>query len=455
MNWLKQGKWIAGGFGLTLLLMGTIGFVSYRNTIALHQRAAEVEATYEIIDNLTNLYANMAVAESGRRGYIKTGSPSELGRHRRAIALMQANFQLLEKQLQNGTDFERETKAQIGDLMYQRIALFNHSIATYRPDESDDISQDAITVKSVQIRDKFQNLLTYLHASQKRNLRISIASSRDSIRENSLLGFVGTFTSFGIICGVYLLVFFREKQRQKIEQTQIDLLQEKELSELKIRLFSMISHEFRTPLTVILSSSQLLEHSLQTADRSSLRNIYRIQSSVKLMNQFLTDILILTRAESGNLSCKLEPLDIESFCLNLVEDFQFLNKNNTPIKFVSEGFITRPYLDEKLLYSILSNLLLNAIKYSPTGEDIILILQKESDQIVFQVWDCGIGITDEDKSRIYEPFYRGQNVDNIIGTGLGLAVVKKCVELHGGEIFLASEVGKGTSFTVKLPIYPS
>jgi signal transduction histidine kinase len=138
-----------------------------------------------------------------------------------------------------------------------------------------------------------------------------------------------------------------------------------------------------------------------------------------------------------------------------VEDFQFLNKNNTPIKFISEGFISRPYLDEKLLYSILSNLLLNAIKYSPTGEDIILILQKESDQIVFQVRDYGIGITDEDKSRIYEPFYRGQNVDNIIGTGLGLAVVKKCVELHSGEIFLASEVDKGTSFTVKLPIYPS
>jgi signal transduction histidine kinase len=413
-----------------------------------------VEATYEIIDNLTNLYANMAVAESGRRGYIKTGNPQELGRHRRAIALMISNFQLLEKQLENGTEFERETMVQIGDLMYQRIALFKHSIATYKPDQSDDLSQDAITVKSVQIRDKFQTLLTYLHASQKRNLRSSIASSRDSIRENSLLGFWGTFTSFGIICGVYFLVFWQEKRQQKSEQIQQKLIQEKELSELKIRLFSMISHEFRTPLTVILSSSQLLENSLQDVDSASLKNLYRIQSSVKLMNQFLTDILILTRAESGNLSCKLEPLDIESFCLNLVEDFQCLNKNNIPIKFVSEGFMSRPYLDEKLLYSILSNLLLNAIKYSPTGDDIILLLQKEGDRIVFQVQDGGIGISEEDKLRIYEPFYRGQNVENIIGTGLGLAVVKKCVELHGGEIALESEVGKGTRFTVKLPISP-
>jgi len=454
MNWLKQGKWIAGGFGLTVLLMGTISLVSYRNTLALRQRAAEVEVTYEIIDNLSNLYANMAVAESGRRGYITTGSPRELSRHRRAIALMQSNWQLLAKQLENGTDFEREMVTEIGDLMYRRITLFNQSIATYKSDRSDDISQDAITVKSVEVRDKFQNLLTYLQASQKRNLRSSIASSRDSISENSLLGLLGTFISFGIICGVYFLIFWQEKRRQKSDEIHRLLLQEKELSDLKIQLFSMISHEFRTPLTVILSASQLLENGLKDADQSSRKNLYRIQSSVKLMNQFLTDILILTRAESGNLRCQLEPLDIEAFCLNLVEDFQFINKNNTPIKFVSQGLMIRPYLDEKLLYSILSNLLLNAIKYSPTGAGISLILWKDSDRIVFQVRDHGIGIAEEDRGKIYEPFYRGQNVENIIGTGLGLAVVKKCVELHRGEIALDSQVDKGTSFTVKLPISP-
>jgi signal transduction histidine kinase len=434
--------------------MGTISLVSYRNTLALRQRAAEVEVTYEIIDNLANLYANMAVAESGRRGYITTGSPRELSRHRRAIALMQSNWQLLAKQLENGTDFEREMVTEIGDLMYRRITLFNQSIATYKSDRSDDISQDAITVKSVEVRDKFQNLLTYLQASQKRNLRSSIASSRDSISENSLLGLMGTFISFGIICGVYFLIFWQEKRRQKSDEIHRLLLQEKELSDLKIQLFSMISHEFRTPLTVILSASQLLENGLKDAEQSSRKNLYRIQSSVKLMNQFLTDILILTRAESGNLSCRLEPLDIEAFCLNLVEDFQFINKNNTPIKFVSQGLMIRPYLDEKLLYSILSNLLLNAIKYSPTGAGISLILGKDSDRIVFQVRDHGIGIAEEDRGKIYEPFYRGQNVENIIGTGLGLAVVKKCVELHRGEIALDSQVDKGTSFTVKLPISP-
>ncbi|MEG3439437.1 ATP-binding protein [Pannus brasiliensis CCIBt3594] len=452
MNWFKQGKWIAGGFGLTLLLMGAIALVSYRNTLALRENANKVEATYEIIDNLTNLYANMAVAESGRRGYIKTGNQEELGRHRRALALMESNLRLLAKQVRDGTEFEREQVARIDRLVYQRIGLFNRSIEIYRPDESDDIAQETITSESVKIRERFQSLLAYLQASKKRDLRSYIASSRDSIRENSLLGFIGTCASFGIISAVYLLVFLQEKQRQKIEQAKQILLQEKELSDLKIRLFSMISHEFRTPLTVILSSAQLLEDSLREVDRSSLKNIYRIQSSVKLMNQFLTDILILTRAEAGNLTCTLEPVDIEAFCLNLVEDLQFLNKNNTPIEFLSEGFLNRPDLDEKLLYSILSNLLLNSIKYSPTGEHIVLSLKKESDRIVFQVRDRGIGIADEDKARIYEPFYRGTNVENIIGTGLGLAVVKKCVELHRGEIEIESEIGEGTCVTVRLPM---
>lgn len=452
MNWLKQGKWIAGGFGLTLLLMGAIAIVSYRNTLALRENAEKVEATYEILDNLTNLYANMAVAESGRRGYIKSGSKEELGRHRRAIDLMESNLRTLAKQLRDGTEFEREQVAKIDRLVVRRIGLFNRSIELYRPDESDDIEQEAITIESVKVRDQFQSHLTYLQASKKRDLRSYIASSRDSIRENSLLGFIGTCASFGIILAVYLLVFYQEKQRQKIEKTKQVLLQEKELSDLKVRLFSMISHEFRTPLTVILSSAQLLEDSSRDADRSILKNIYRIQSSVKLMNQFLTDILILTRAEAGNLSCNLEPIDIEAFCLNLVEDLQFINKNNNPIEFISEGFLNRPYLDEKLLYSIVSNLLLNSIKYSPTGEHIVLILKKESDRLVFQVRDRGIGIADEDKPRIYEPFYRGTNVENIIGTGLGLAVVKKCVELHGGEIDIESEIDRGTLVTVKLPI---
>jgi signal transduction histidine kinase len=153
------------------------------------------------------------------------------------------------------------------------------------------------------------------------------------------------------------------------------------------------------------------------------------------MNQLLTDILTLTRAEAGKLECKPEAMDVEAFCLNLVEDIQFSGLTGHSVKFISKSHCTRVYLDEKLLYSILSNLLLNAIKYSPQGGDIYLILICEPEATVFQVKDEGIGILPEEQQEIYEPFYRGQNVENIVGTGLGLAVVKKCLDLLSG--FLA------------------
>lgn len=169
------------------------------------------------------------------------------------------------------------------------------------------------------------------------------------------------------------------------------------------------------------------------------------------MDQFLTDLLTLSRAESGSLDYNLELLDIESFCLNLVEDLQFIASENHRIKCIIKGICKRIYLDEKLLYSILSNLLLNAIKYSPKGGDIYLILSCEAEETIFQIKDRGIGILIEDQPKIYQPFYRGQNVERIAGTGLGLAVVQKCLELHKGTIEVESQSTIGTIFTVRIP----
>jgi signal transduction histidine kinase len=214
----------------------------------------------------------------------------------------------------------------------------------------------------------------------------------------------------------------------------------------------MISHEFRTPLSVILLSSQLLKEILQElVDSTQLKNLYRIQSSAKLMNQLITDLLTLTRAEAGKLDFNPQFINIESFCLNLLEDLQLFHIKLPAIKFIKNGRFFRTQIDEKLLYSILSNLLLNAIKYSPQGGNIYLIVNCEQEATIFQVKDEGIGIPQQEQQNIYEPFYRCQNVENIVGTGLGLAVVKKCVELHQGEISVESEVGFGTIFTVKIP----
>jgi signal transduction histidine kinase len=451
MKWSLEGKWIAGGFSLTLLLMGLASLTSYRNTTELIESADKVQHTYEVLNTVTDFYASMTVAESGRRGYIVSGSQQELERHQNAVDNMQSKLRTLQQQMSDSSTGQQQV-ATLDSLVTQRLALFRQSIALYQNDKSAIQAQSSITEKSVKLRGEIQILLADIKAQEERLLRIWIEQSRSSMNSRIVIELFGTFLSFVVFFGVYFLLYHQWLQRQKVASLQHNLAHEKELGAFKLRLFSMVSHEFRTPLSVILASSQLLEEILQDlVEKSQLKNLYRIQSSAKLMNQLLTDILTLTRAEAGKLECKPEAMDVEAFCLNLVEDIQFSGLTGHSVKFISKSHCTRVYLDEKLLYSILSNLLLNAIKYSPQGGDIYLILICEPEATVFQVKDEGIGILPEEQQEIYEPFYRGQNVENIVGTGLGLAVVKKCLDLHHGEISVDSGVEVGTTFIVRIP----
>ena len=241
-------------------------------------------------------------------------------------------------------------------------------------------------------------------------------------------------------------------ERKQAEEVQRNLEKELELNELKIRFFSMVSHEFRTPLSTILISAQLLENSnKEWSEEKKLKNLERIQSSAKTMTQLLTDILTLTRAEAGKLEFRPQPLDLEDFCFSLLEEIKFSTRAQKDILFVSECSQRIAWMDERMLRSIVTNLVDNAIKYSPDDSPIYFTLAAESGHAIFQIQDQGIGICKEEEEQLYQAFQRGENVGDVTGTGLGLAVVKKCVELHGGSIKLESKLGVGTTFTVRIP----
>ena len=232
------------------------------------------------------------------------------------------------------------------------------------------------------------------------------------------------------------------------------LAKERELNELKSRFVSMASHEFRTPLSTILSSSELLEYySDNWPKEKKLAHLHRIQTAVKNMSQLLNDVLIIGKAEAGKLTFNPEPLDLCQFCHELVEDLS-LNKEveNNKINFVISGGCKIAALDEKLLRHILTNLLSNAIKYSPSGSTVKFELVYQDDEAIFQIQDVGIGIPSADLVHLFESFHRATNVGNISGTGLGLAIAKKCVELHRGAIAVKSEVDVGTTFEVRIPL---
>lgn len=243
-------------------------------------------------------------------------------------------------------------------------------------------------------------------------------------------------------------------ERKRLDEVRLALEREKELSALKVRFFSMASHEFRTPLSTILASAQILENSgsVWIEEEKRVRNLQRIQSSVKHMIQLLDDILTINRAETGKLEFNQKALDLEKICRNLIEEIQLSTGTQHTINFICKGQCNNAYLDEKLLRSIVGNLLSNAIKYSPQEGIVNFVLKCELGNAVLRIQDYGIGISSADQKRLFEPFHRGKNVRRIPGTGLGLVVVKKCVDLHGGSIAIASEIEVGTTTTVTLPL---
>jgi len=229
------------------------------------------------------------------------------------------------------------------------------------------------------------------------------------------------------------------------------LEKEKELSELKSRFVTTTSHEFRTPLATILSSTELLrKYSHKLREEQKVTQLQHIQTTINHMTQLLNDVLIVGTVEAGKLECNPAPLDLVSFCRNLVEEMQLITDSHA-IAFVNQGQCTDACIDEKLLRHILSNLLSNAIKYSPEGSTIHFEVICQQGEAIFHIQDEGIGIPESDQAQLFDSFYRASNVGTISGTGLGLAIVKKSVDLHDGKIAVQSEVGVGTTFTVTLP----
>ncbi|MBD2186274.1 response regulator [Planktothrix sp. FACHB-1355] len=231
------------------------------------------------------------------------------------------------------------------------------------------------------------------------------------------------------------------------------LEKEKELNELKTRFVSMVSHEFRTPMSTILFSSDLLEMYLDEWSREKkLTHVHRIQSAIQRMIEMLDEILVIGKAEAGKLEFNPSPINLQKFCKELVEDIEVFDREKHPVEVNMKCNCNEAIMDEKLLRHILSNLLSNAVKYSPDNSPIFFSATCENNEVLFEIKDLGIGIPIESQKSLFETFYRAPNVGTIPGTGLGLAIVKKSVELHGGTIAVQSEVGVGTTFTVKLPM---
>ncbi len=250
------------------------------------------------------------------------------------------------------------------------------------------------------------------------------------------------------------------RMRLQLQQAKAEALsalqQERELNRLKSEFVSMVSHDFRTPLTSIQGFAELLRENLDSLTPEQRdRYFQKINAAVENLLDLLDEVLLLGGLDSGKMQCRPTPIALEGFCRDLVESVSLGTNYSHHIELNYSGNSNLVTLDATLLRQILTNLLTNAIKYSPDCHRVRFDVHCETQQVTFRIQDAGIGIPADNQSRLFETFYRCSNVGKIKGTGLGLAVTKRCIDAHQGTIAVESAVGIGTTMIVTLPLLPS
>ena len=244
---------------------------------------------------------------------------------------------------------------------------------------------------------------------------------------------------------------------QKLEKTKNELdnslKREQELNSMKTKFISIASHEFRTPLSTILSSLSLMEKYIELNDVEK-RNKHneRIKKSIRNLTEILNDILSVNKIEEGKVIINPETFNLNNFVNDLILDLQGLLKPGQKLNLIASDIVeTSVYQDPKLLRHILINLLTNAIKFSGEGSPIDISINMDDADVLFSVRDYGLGIPIADHKKLFTRFFRSSNVENIQGTGLGLSIILQYVNYLKGTIKSSSDVGKGSIFNVNLP----
>lgn len=257
------------------------------------------------------------------------------------------------------------------------------------------------------------------------------------------------------------LAFVNKRLADQLEKSEIigkaikeSLEKERELNEMKSSFISTTSHEFRTPLASILSSIELLELYGRKWDEEKYNtHIERIKNAIEYLTRLMDDVLILNKAETGKLQLNLSRVNLYKLCHRIIEDVKTLTNEKHTISCSYKMEEMEFQLDEKLIRFIINNLLSNAVKYSPEGGSVDLCIEKISNHLLIVIKDEGIGIPERERSQLFNTFFRCSNTGSIQGNGLGLSIVKKSVDIHGGTIILDESYKSGARFVVTLPLY--
>jgi PAS domain S-box-containing protein len=243
-----------------------------------------------------------------------------------------------------------------------------------------------------------------------------------------------------------------EEQRLINRALEVELEKERELIDLKQRFTTMVTHEFRTPLAIIQSTINIVQNYFDRLPQDKLaERLDVVTKQAKRMTELLNDVLMYSRGEHGLKPATLEIINLALFTRSIIDDLRMADSEAHPVMLSVNNPPVKLETDRRLLEHICLNLIGNAIKYSPPGNAVEVTVAREGHEILLVVEDHGIGIPAADLARIYDPFHRAANVGSRSGSGLGLPIVKQCVEALGGSIHTQSQVGQGSVFKVRLP----
>jgi len=244
-------------------------------------------------------------------------------------------------------------------------------------------------------------------------------------------------------------------QRKQAEAEMLrTLAREKELGQLRSNFVSVVSHEFRTPLGIIQSSAEILEDYLDRLEPPERKeHLQSIRKNTRRMAELMEEALLIGSFDAGKMEFKAVSLDLGTFVRRLVDEVLSATDRRCPIELSLADIPAELKADERLLRHIFTNLLTNAVKYSDVGRVVRFEMGCDEAEIVCDIRDRGIGIPEADQEWLFNAFHRGHNVSDRPGTGLGLVIVKRCVDLHGGRIKVVSKLGEGTTVTVRLPMF--
>ncbi len=398
-------------------------------TMHLAQSRRELSAIFDsvhtgimVIDNKTEdiIKANPVAA-----GMIGDKEYNIIGMNfRKYLDFDDNNSSKIDKFIQNKRNFETNLRRANGQLLpiLRTVSFINIGSSYYRIESFLDISER----KKAEIALKQNNEILELKVQERtEDLQLLVHKLKNEIIEKE------------------------NAQKELIRM----LEREKELSDLKTKFVSMVSHEFRTPLTIIRSSAQLVEKFYSTLnDEEKKEYLERIIKTVDFMKDLIENVIFIGKTDINKIQSNPTTVSINEFCKNVINDFQLTLSTKRVLNYKFEGSDKNIAIDSKLLRHIIVNIISNAIKYSADNKSVDIIVSSNQEQLIIKVRDFGIGIAEEEQNKIFDLFYRGKNVGNISGTGLGMSIILRALEILNGKIEVSSKINQGSLFTVTIPI---